>query len=717
MYPIISRRSTSAPTLISFLNLVAFFSVFSAHFYPTSGRHVHNHLLYPAFDHAYPKLDRSSLDEWAGVQGLWESIQSELKATPSRQQIAPKISGLPTHSVSSPSTIPTKAPLLNHYARLNRRDTFSSNVCPIDIQTTIYISVDGTTTQTLFTTSGPRPTGIPGDTGTSTGTDPTGGRSGTGTSGGQSFGDKEGLITGLVIVLLILLASFCALGAYFYKKRRNARIQRLSAQPHTDAADIVRRMGSRGFLGISNSDRDGPGSRRWPSPIQWSPLAFFRRSIDRLKSSRRDRERDSQSSELLEWKQRMGQTNVGTGTWSVAENSVAEPSRSEKNLRAQPPNNRTSGASIPEVISSPALSSIRIPPSPKAGARVSTGESSPGGFTPLVNRRVSPHHRPADRLSAVRPISGGPTNAQMPSPLDLHRETSPRRNSRGEPLSPAAWMAGFGLASGSNVDPFTNPAYGSVSDRHDSVGTHSPTKLSEPGSPLSNTPSSSASDQTARGRQISPRRIINPDRLDAVIEPSRISGDGASDIISTFGSAFGDRPASHHTTESVDDLGQYTSNQLARFHALSDVEEVLTPVADERLSIQPGSAFFTWRHPQEERTNSSGSGSGDETPGQSTQFVNPFADDVVSSLPPPPPIRNRKPPTPRRKSEANSLAGAIQPSEESGSYSMTGTSIVDPGPPIDAGDWDDALARRREEDSLFYTRPDTGTSSVSNLAR
>lgn len=258
------------------------------------------------------------------------------------------------------------------------------------------------------------------------------------------------------------------------------------------------------------------------------------------------------------------------GAWSVAEDIPAEPKGKEKALPAQPSSNsRTSGTSIPEIISSPALSSFKPPSPPQPPVRSYTGNPSPVDYVPLVKRRVSPY-RSGERLSTLRPLSTD-LPPKSPSILDLHRETSPRRNSRGEPLSPSAWMAGFGLASGSNVDPFTNPSYGSTTDHHDSFGSHSLSKLSEPGSPLSNAPSSSASDQTPRGRQTSPQRIQN-DRLSTVAEPTDVTGDGASDIISTFGSAFGDRPASHHTVSTIDEPGHFSSTQLARYHALSDVE-------------------------------------------------------------------------------------------------------------------------------------------------
>lgn len=89
-------------------------------------------------------------------------------------------------SIPSSYSTPTVAPLFDQYAHLYRRDdTFTTDVCTISIQTTVYVSVDGSSLTTLSSMVGPRPTGIPGDTGMSTGTDPTGGHSGTGNSGGQ----------------------------------------------------------------------------------------------------------------------------------------------------------------------------------------------------------------------------------------------------------------------------------------------------------------------------------------------------------------------------------------------------------------------------------------------------------------------------------------------------------------------------------------------------
>ncbi len=268
--------------------------------------------------------------------------------------------------------------------------------------------------------------------------------------------------------------------------------------------------------------------------------------------------------------------------WSVAGDSAVIPvpnpnlSSNEKALPSQP-DKRVSDNSIPEIISSPALS-LKLPSPPKPAARLSAGESSPVDYVPLVQRRLSPGNPPTNRLSALKPLSVEALRSQAVasgsgSNSAGRRETSPRRNSQGEPLSPGAWMAGFGLAPGANSDPFTNPAYVSSSDHHSSFGSQTLSKVSEPGSPLSNAPSSSASDRTPRGGQTSPQRYNRDrDQLSAIVEPGDVTGDGASDIISTFGSAFGDRPASHHTASSMDEHSHYASNQPVRYHPLSDVE-------------------------------------------------------------------------------------------------------------------------------------------------
>lgn len=55
------------------------------------------------------------------------------------------------------------------------RALFTSNVCPISTQTTIFISVAGTSTVTVSTQVGTRATRIPGDVGTDDGGSPGGG--------------------------------------------------------------------------------------------------------------------------------------------------------------------------------------------------------------------------------------------------------------------------------------------------------------------------------------------------------------------------------------------------------------------------------------------------------------------------------------------------------------------------------------------------------------
>jgi hypothetical protein len=143
----------------------------------------------------------------------------------------------------------------------------------------------------------------------------------------------------------------------------------------------------------------------------------------------------------------------------------------------------------------------------------------------------------------------------------------------------------------------------------------------------------------------------------------------------------------------------------------------LTPVSDERLSTQPGSASFTWRETHDSFGQQSGrSAHNSLSPvqrsvarplSQLTESVDPFSDNNASpSLPLPPLSRGRRNVPSRRESDVPSLL----PSEKSTSISLTGTSIVDLGPPIDTGDCDDAASRRQEEDQLFYTRPENAAS-------
>ncbi|KAG8812111.1 hypothetical protein FRC19_003368, partial [Serendipita sp. 401] len=205
---------------------------------------VYHHLLYPQPNANADELllGEDRLDEWAGVQGFHNALRNKLDATPSRQYIdaaSPTAATPHSASYSSSRVIPTAAPAIPNSPQLHRRGSFSSNVCPISTQTTIFVSVDGTSTFTVSSTVGPRPTGIPGDTGTSDGGDPNTYPTDNGITGGTGLSDKEGLITGLVIVLTILLASLCALITYFYKKRRNARIQRLSTRQGTDPAELA----------------------------------------------------------------------------------------------------------------------------------------------------------------------------------------------------------------------------------------------------------------------------------------------------------------------------------------------------------------------------------------------------------------------------------------------------------------------------------------------
>ncbi|KAG8843260.1 hypothetical protein FRB91_003501, partial [Serendipita sp. 411] len=485
---------TTTPTLLSTTNLFISLLLFSSLSLRVTSRQVYHHLIYPQPNaNANANADElllgeDRLDEWVGVQGFHNALRNKLDATPSRQSVdatSPTAATPHSASYSSSQVIPTAAPaILNS---LHRRGSFSSNVCPISTQTTIFVSVDGTSTFTVSSTVGPRPTGIPGDTGTSDGGDPNTYPTDNGITGGTGLSDKEGLITGLVIVLTILLASLCALITYFYKKRRNARIQRLSTRQGTDPAELVRRMGSKGIMSLSNTGRT---IRRphLPSSFPTSIAAFFTRAIHRLKSTFRRRkqgsQRDSQSSELLEWRKRFahGHGDRLQPRWSEADGekfSTTTQSRTNNNNNNN--NNhgeRRDGSSqqsrspptVPEVITSPAISAVRMPTSPSEAhanlaARSSAGSSSNGisvDFVPFVQRRVSTHHHLATaRLSAVRPTI---EPVKLGSTTDLGRPTSPRRNSRGEPLSPSAWMAGFGLGSNPNVvDPFTNPSYVSSS--------------------------------------------------------------------------------------------------------------------------------------------------------------------------------------------------------------------------------------------------------------
>ncbi|KAG8830705.1 hypothetical protein FRC17_004394 [Serendipita sp. 399] len=169
-------------------------------------------------------------------------------------------------------------------------------------------------------------------------------------------------------------------------------------------------------------------------------------------------------------------------------------------------------------------------------------------------------------------------------------------------------MAGFGLGSNPNVvDPFNNPSYVSSSEGgHHQRYSYQSSGLSgeNMASPRSGAGSLS-SDKTTRGRAPSPpgqyQQMTRGVPLSVVVEHggSDVRLDGASDIMSTFGSAFGDRPESIRSTATSYNEHHYNAAaadqaQIARYHALSDVEEVLTPVADERLSLRPGQSL-PWR--------------------------------------------------------------------------------------------------------------------------
>lgn len=210
------------PTLLFIAKLFAFWSILFlriSSISSVSARNVHNGLLYSPFKHnGIPGLpndpsqqpDNNFLDqfeEWAGVQGLWDILDVEINATPSRQELQSKVTpsvshryeekqmtadiGAHTKSRAFTSGIkPTPSALLPDTLKngnLYRRGSFTSNICPINTQTTVFVSVDGSSTRTLSTTSGPRPTGIPGDTGTSDGNDPNGGSTDSGSSSGQGY--------------------------------------------------------------------------------------------------------------------------------------------------------------------------------------------------------------------------------------------------------------------------------------------------------------------------------------------------------------------------------------------------------------------------------------------------------------------------------------------------------------------------------------------------
>lgn len=746
------------PTLVCNSWLRGLFLILFCHTTSVLSRNVHNNLLYPnlpdiSFAHRLageaPSLDNhfafwKHLEEWAGVDNFWDSPSSDSAPTPSRDYSSSKPSSFPSRASSSPASLVTPAPFSIdrrdiHDFRLEKRDTFTSNVCPISTQTTIFISVDGSSTSTLSTVIGPRPTGIPGDAGTSDGTDPTGGSTDPGTTSGQGFTDKEGLITGLVIVITILLASFCALGTYFYKRRRNARLQRLSSQQGVDAAEIVRRMGSKGLMSLSNPRRS-PSSRSWISKLL--PAALFGGTIRKVRETfiQKKESRDSQSSELLEWKKQVNQGNASRWSrWSeipTGEPYRTGPGLAEKPVGASlpPPQNSAKGnspRSIPEVITSPVSSMARLPtPPPKlvSGRPLSGEASNSPNFVPLVQRRISQHNLANTSSSAN--TNNNNRNSEFRPPVaiepvrlnstpDLHRDTSPRRTSQGEPLSPSAWMAGFGLTAGSNPDPFSNPSYVSSSDHHDSLSTNSHSHGGRvPGSPTS--PSSGTnslvSDRTPRGRQLVSYQTQSDAHLSMVAEQGDLRPDGASDIMSTFGSAFGDRPGSRHSMSTMTDENRISTSQFPRYHPLSDVEEVLTPVADERLSMQPGSLPAGWR----ELRNSGNSGSStnpnrlsDEAANTPTTaygdkgYSNPFSDtgsaQTTSSATS---VKRKRTPmsSQGRKSESvsMSLRGGVPASEKSGSISITGTSIVGPPSTIDHSEWDDATIRKQEEDRLFY---------------
>jgi len=143
------------------------------------------------------------------------------------------------------------------------------------------------------------------------------------------------------------------------------------------------------------------------------------------------------------------------------------------------------------------------------------------------------------------------------------------------------------------------------------------------------------------------------------------------------------------------------------------------PVSDKRLSMRPHSAHSTLSQARNsfERhlTKKAHTAvlprphSADRPPNQLAETISPFPNKSTYSSPPLSSLsRSRRPGHPRTKSEANSLQGGFLPSERSASISLAESSVVDPGPPIDARDWDDAATRKQEGDQLFYRRSNSG---------
>jgi hypothetical protein len=478
---------------------------------------------------------------------------------------------------------------------------------------------------------------------------------------------------------------------------------------------------------LSTSGKPLPRSSRFSFISKVLPVAFFGSLFRRRPQS----QRDSQSSELLERKQPTAIRSPKA--WSTV-GTAANISPIPEERDSAPPQRkirRISVLSIPPIIASTSRPELPMASSSKVTGTPSPRLSSATDFVPLVQRRIDNQQFSANRISGLPPVAVEPvrygSTPDLPqrdtSDRDRDRDPSPRRNSQGEPLSPSAWMAGFGLASNSNPEVFTNPSYISSSDlgHGSSIYSGQGRIIEDPTSPRSISSASVQSSQTVRPPLGSPEPAQSQQRrLSFVAEHNDVRPDGASDIISALGSAFGDRPDSSRSALELNDnhsQGHYNSHLQpqsypypaqsqsqphshpphptlnTRFHPLSDVEEVLTPVADERLSIHTGS-------PKARRPSNA---SNKQSPAEAIAFQNPFVDDQTFPMPPAPTAyKIRKAPMLRKISDATSSMGGVAPSEESATLSLTNTSIVEPGYPIDSGDWDDRLARQREEDQLFY---------------
>lgn len=145
-------------------------------------------------------------------------------------------------------------------------------------------------------------------------------------------------------------------------------------------------------------------------------------------------------------------------------------------------------------------------------------------------------------------------------------------------------MAGFGLASAANVDTLNNPSYVSSSghDRHTSLSGHFSSTHSEGPTSLLTAAHSFGSERTTRERQQS-SQCSQVNTLSTASERGDVRPDGVSDIMSTLGSAFHDRTCSRQSPVTINIMHGF--GQTTWYHNLSDVEEVLTAVADKAVSL------------------------------------------------------------------------------------------------------------------------------------